>query len=142
MATMARNEHTLAQRTSAGVVGGIAGGVVFGLMMTMMGMMSMVAMVVGSESGAVGWIYHLFNSVVIGAGFGLVFGRMIYTWGQGALWGLLYGAIWWVMGPLVLMPAMLGMPLFMINGMTMMSLVGHLIFGLITGLVYVWYTHR
>jgi len=125
------------------VVGGIVGGLVFGAMMGMMGMLPMVASVVGSESAAVGFLYHMFNSVVIGAIFGLVFGAWSHTYGQGAAMGLLYGVIWWVLGPLVLMPLMLGMgaPQF---GMALappmlMSLAGHLLYGLLTGLVYVAY---
>jgi uncharacterized membrane protein YagU involved in acid resistance len=142
MTTTVTHQHTLAQRSIGGIVGGLAGGVVFGMLMGMMGMLPMVAMVVGSESALIGFVYHMFNSAVIGAGYGIVFGSQSHTYSQGALWGFLYGAIWWVLGPLLLMPLLMGMPLFMINQMTLMSLVGHLIYGLITGAVYVWYTHR
>lgn len=136
---------SLAQRVVGGVIGGVIGGLVFGAMMAMMGMLPMVAGVVGSESAAVGFVYHMFNSVIIGAVFGLVFGSFSRGYGQGASWGLVYGVIWWVLGPLILMPLLLGMggPQF---GMAftppmLMSLVGHLIYGLITGLVYVGYVH-
>ena len=142
MTAVARHHHSLVQRIIGGIAGGIAGGLIFGAMMGMMGMLPMVASVVGSQSPVVGFIYHMFNSVVIGAGFGFVFGGLSQSYGQGALWGLLYGAIWWVLGPLVLMPLLLGMPLFRIDQMALMSLMGHLIYGLLTGLVYVWYTHR
>jgi hypothetical protein len=40
---------------------------------------------------------------------------------------------------------MMGMPLQFGAAFTspmLMSLIGHLIYGAITGLVYVWYTHR
>ncbi len=134
---------SLVQRIIGGVVGGVAGGLVFGAMMGTMGMLPMVASVVGSGSAAIGFLYHMFNSVIIGAIFGLIFGAWSRTYGQGASFGLLYGAIWWVLGPLVLMPLMLGMgtPQF---GMALappilMSLVGHLLYGLLTGLVYVGY---
>jgi len=140
--TQATASTSLVQRFIGGVVGGIVGGLVFGAMMGLMGMLSMVAMVVGSESAAVGFLYHMFNSVIIGAVFGFVFGNLSYTYGQGAAWGLLYGAIWWVLGPLVLMPLMLGMGLQFGMAFTppmLMSLVGHLIYGLLTGLVYVAY---
>lgn len=136
---------SLAQRIVGGVIGGIIGGLVFGAIMAMMGMLPMVASVVGSKSAVVGLIYHMFNSVVIGAVFGLVFGALSRGYGQGALWGLVYGVVWWVLGPLILMPILLGMggPQF---GMAftppmLMSLVGHLAYGLITGLVYVGYVH-
>jgi uncharacterized membrane protein YagU involved in acid resistance len=142
--TQATASGSLVQRIIGGVVGGVVGGLVFGTMMGLMGMLPMVAMVVDSESAAVGFLYHMFNSVVIGALFGLIFGGLSHTYGQGAAWGLLYGAIWWVLGPLVLMPLMLGMGLQVGMAFTapmLMSLVGHLIYGLLTGLVYVAYVH-
>jgi uncharacterized membrane protein YagU involved in acid resistance len=132
----------LAQRIIGGVVGGIAGGLVFGAWMAMMGMLPMVASVVGSQSPLVGFLYHMFNSVIIGALFGLLFGVLSRTYGQGALFGLIYGVIWWVLGPMILMPLMLGMGLQFGAAFTppmLMSLAGHLAYGLITGLVYVGY---
>ncbi|MDP9315728.1 MAG: hypothetical protein M3R24_33515, partial [Chloroflexota bacterium] len=87
-------------------------------------------------------IIHLLISAFIGATFGVIFGGASTSYGRALAFGLLYGAIWWVLGPLVVMPAMMGMPLFMINDMTLMSLVGHLIFGASLGLVYAWYQQR
>lgn len=138
----------------AGIVGGLVAGVVFGVMMQMMNaptpegasmpMMMMVAKVVRSESLAVGWLYHLFNSAVIGAIFGWLFGDRARTWGAGLGWGALYGVAWWVVGAQILMPILLGMPAFaplMMPPMRMVamgSLLGHLIFGLILGATFVW----
>jgi hypothetical protein len=146
MATTAESRVgiSLGQRIVGGVVGGVAGGLIFGAWMAMMGMLPMVASVVGSKSAVVGFIYHMFNSVIIGAVFGLIFGALSRNYGQGALFGLLYGVIWWVLGPMILMPLMLGMGLQFGAALTppmLMSLVGHLAYGLITGLVYVAYTH-
>jgi len=142
MATMTRRESNLQQRVMAGVAGGLAGGLVFGMTMTMMGMMPMIASMVGSQSALVGWMIHILISAFIGATFGIIFGGASTSYGRLLGFGLLYGAMWWVLGPLLVMPSMLGMPLFMINGMTLMSLVGHLIFGAILGLVYAWYQQR
>src|ERR687894_2389142 len=143
--TEPRASFSLGQRIVGGVVGGVAGGLVFGAMMAAMGMLPMVASVVGSNSALIGFLYHMFNSVVIGAIFGLLFGAQSHTYRLGAALGLVYGAIWWVLGPMILMPLLLGMgtPQF---GMAftqpmLLSLVGHLIYGLITGVVYVWYVH-
>jgi hypothetical protein len=139
-------------RIGASIVAGLLGGVVFGLMMQMMtaptpegGRMSMIAMIgqiVGSPTLAAGWVYHLFNSAVIGAIFGWLLGSRVRTYGEGAGWGAAYGLVWWVLGGLVLMPLMLGMPAFApltMPGMLMVamgSLTGHLIFGLVVGVVY------
>ena len=119
----------------AGVAGGIAGGVVFGILMLMMGMLPMIASLVGSQSAAVGFAIHMMISIGIGLGLTVPFGSLLSTYPRGAVIGLVYGAIWWVLGPLLLMPMMMGMPLFMIDTAAMMSLVGHLIYGLILGIV-------
>nr|MDQ3328332.1 DUF1440 domain-containing protein [Chloroflexota bacterium] len=109
-----------------------------------MPMMGMVAMVVGSKSLVVGWLYHLFNSAVIGALFGLLLGNRVRGYGSGLGWGALYGLAWWILGGLILMPALLGMavfaPLTMAGMMplAMGSLMGHLIYGLILGAAFVW----
>jgi hypothetical protein len=148
MATTARREDGVGagvpwtQRLVAGIIGGIVGGLAFGALMAMMGMLPMVASIVGSKSALVGFLYHMFNSVIIGAVFGLIFGTFSHTYGGGALLGLLYGAIWWVLGPMILMPLLLGMGLQFGAACTppmLMSLVGHLIYGLLTGMIYVVY---
>jgi hypothetical protein len=56
-----------------------------------------------------------------------------------------YGMVWWVLGPLVIMPVMMGMGLqfaMAFSGPMLMSLMGHAIYGLVTGLVYAWYIRR
>jgi hypothetical protein len=44
--------------------------------------------------------------------------------------------VWWVLGPLVLMPAKLGMTLFAVNATAAKVLMGHLTYGLELGVVY------
>jgi uncharacterized membrane protein YagU involved in acid resistance len=139
-------------RILAGVGAGLIAGIVFGMMMQMMmapapdgtpmPMMAMVAKVVRSDSLLVGWLYHLFNSAVIGAIFGWIAGHLA-AYRRGLAAGALYGAFWWVLGGLVLMPVLLGMPAFAPLAMSAMrpvaigSLIGHLIFGLVLGALYV-----
>ena len=105
-----------------GAVAGLAGGIVFGLMMQVMNapapdggempMMAMVAMVVGSTNLAVGWLYHRFNSAVIGAAIGWLLGSRVRGAASGVALGATWGVFWWVLGALVLMPLLLGMPAF------------------------------
>ncbi len=138
-------------KLTAGIIAGLIGGLVFGMMMQMMKtpdgkmpMMGMVAMVVGSKSLLVGWLYHLFNSAVMGGIFGLLLGKLVHGYGSGLGWGALYGLVWWVLGGLILMPLLLGMPMFApltMAGMmpvAMGSLMGHIIYGLILGAAFVW----
>lgn len=128
----------ISRRILAGALGGIAGGVVFGLLMAMMGMLPMIASMVGSSSAVVGFGVHLLISVLIGWGLTLFFGdRLLTSYGRGVLVGLVYGAIWWVLGPLLIMPTMLGMPLFVLDMAAGLSLMGHLIYGAILALVAV-----
>lgn len=105
-------------------------------MMQAMGMLSMVAGLVGQDSAAVGWVVHLAISAAIGAGYGLTFGQLPHSWGRGAAYGVIYGAIWWVLGPLLIMPLLMGMPPLQVGTMQVMSLVGHLMFGVVTGAVF------
>ncbi|MQA24697.1 MAG: hypothetical protein GEU94_04340 [Micromonosporaceae bacterium] len=126
----------LPTRLVAGVLGGLAGGVMFGILMQMMGMMGMVAMLIGSESVALGWLVHLFNSALFGAIYAVLFGARADRLGPGAGLGMCYGVIWWVLGALLIMPAWLGMAVFQLNAMAWQSLMGHLIYGLILGVVY------
>lgn len=123
----------LVSRALSGALAGIAGGIVFGMLMAMMGMLPMVAMLVGSQSAVVGGLVHLVISVGIGALFGLVVPATTLGPLLGA--GAVYGMVWWVLGPLVIMPARLGMPLFMINQAAWMSLMGHVIYGLVAAAV-------
>ena len=82
------------------MIGGLAGGVVFGALMQMMGMISMVASLVGSESVAVGWLIHLVISAFAGAVFALLLASRAEKYGPAVLLGLVYGVAWWVVGAL------------------------------------------
>jgi hypothetical protein len=141
-------------KVTAGIVAGLLAGLAFGAMMAMMTaptpdggrmpMMAMVAQVVRSDSLVVGWIYHLFNSAVIGGLFGWLLGGRVHGLGGGLGWGALYGVVWWVLGGLILMPVLLGMPAFAplqmapMRPVAMGSLIGHLLFGLILGAAFAW----
>ena len=123
----------------AGALGGIIGGVPFGMLMGMMGMLPMVAMLVKSESAVVGFVLHMVISTLTGIAFAYIFGAKISSIGSGTKSGLIYGVIWWFLGPLIVMPMMLGMGMMLsVEGMlnAMPSLMGHLIFGGILGAYY------
>lgn len=125
-----------------GAVAGLAGGVVFGLMMWMMGMLPMVGMLVGSDTAAAGAVVHLINSLIIGAIYGVVAALVgACSYGGGTFVGLVYGIAWWILGPLFLMPIILGMgPQWgsAFTSMNLMSLIGHIVYGVITGLVFAY----
>ena len=136
--TQSSLSSSLGKRVLAGVTGGLAGGIVFGMLMAMMGLLPMLASMVGSSSAVVGFGVHLMISMLIGLGLTVLFGnRLLTSYGRGVVVGIGYGAIWWVLGPLMIMPAMLGMPLFAFSLTTVLSLMGHMIFGAILALVAV-----
>lgn len=121
------------RRLVHGGVAGLAGGLIFGMLMGMMGMLPMIASLVGSSSAAVGGVVHM----VISLGFGAVFGVAIgsaRTWPLLA-WGAGYGVLLWIVGAQLIMPAMMGMPLFAMTTTAMMSLMGHVIYGLVAAVV-------
>jgi uncharacterized membrane protein YagU involved in acid resistance len=141
MTTAHTTAHPVAlpARVVAGIAGGLAGGAVFGILMHVWDMMPMVAMLVDSESVAVGWLIHLFNSALFGAIFAVLFGRWATHLLSAIAVGLAYGVLWWVLGALLIMPAWLGMNdmIFEVNTAAVRSLIGHLAYGLLLGLVYV-----
>lgn len=121
-----------------GVLGGLAGGVPFGLMMAGMGMMPLIGKLIRIENATVGWGVHLFISAVVGALYGHFAPAFSKTWGSATIAGVVYGVIWWVLGALILMPAILGMTqmIFVIGQTQWMSLIGHIIFAVILALVF------
>jgi uncharacterized membrane protein YagU involved in acid resistance len=127
-----------------GAVAGLIGGIPFGIMMGMMGMMPMIGMLVRVESAFAGVLVHAAISAITGAIYGFFAVRFPQTWRNAALGGFVYGIIWWVLGALILMPAMLGMfqMIFVIEQTQWMSLLGHIIFGEVLALSFFWLYHR
>jgi hypothetical protein len=155
-------------KTGAGVVAGLLAGFVYGIVMQLvtvpmagggemampgggemtmdaggrMPMMAMVAQVVRSDSLAVGWVFLLVTGMVMGVIFAWVLGNRAARIGGGLAWGALYGAVWWVLGTLILMPILLGMSAFTPLTMAPMrpgalwSLAAYLLSGLILGAVF------
>ena len=128
-----------------GAYGGLAGGVVFGA--TMIGMLPMIGSMVGLRSTFAGFLVHLVISALIGASFAAVFHRAVQGAGSGLAYGLAYGGAWWLLGPLTLMPWMMGMGLgvnWNASAALQMipSLGGHLLYGAILGGGYWWFRNR
>ena len=125
----------------SGIIAGLGGGVVFGMMMAMMGMLPMIASLVGSQSPVVGAIVHMAISAAIGAFYGVAvtIGRFNLSLGFAVISGMVNGVIWWVLGALILMPLGLGMSnmVFVIGTTQWLSLMGHVIYGIVAALLYV-----
>ncbi|MCH7230913.1 hypothetical protein L0U85_08630 [Glycomyces sp. L485] len=125
-------------RAVPGIVGGLIGGVAFGILMQIEDMLPMVAMLIGQTSIVMGWAVHLVISAGLGLGYVVIVGPMVKNVGTGLATGLIWGVVWWMLGALVLMPLFLGMNemVFVIETMQWKSLMGHLIYGLILGVFF------
>ena len=132
-------ESSVATGIKAGAVAGVGGGLVFGVMMGMMGMLPMVGVLVGQQNALVGLVVHLLISAFIGATYGFIATRLPLSMAVSTIAGGVYGIVWWVLGALIMMPLMLGMSqmVFVIGGPQWMSLLGHLIFGVVMGALFV-----
>lgn len=140
-----RSEAALVTRlVGQGVLAGLAGGLVFGMMMAMMGMLPMVGTLVGQESAVIGFVVHMGISAFIGAVYALVISRFSNTTAVAAAGGVLNGIVWWVLGALMMMPLFLGMSemLFVVGETQWWSLLGHIIYGLVTAFAFLALRHR
>ena len=122
-----------------GVVASLAGGLLFSLVMLATGVLPTVARLVGGSSPALGFVVHLGISAIVGMSYGMLFQHEAHDFGSGVAWGLLYGLIWWFVGPLTLMPILLGSTFtwtIVAAAALLPSLIGHLIYGAATACVF------
>ncbi|MFC9911193.1 hypothetical protein [Streptomyces sp. NPDC059862] len=123
---------------AAGLVGGIGMGIWMSVSRPMMdtAMITMVAGLLGSTNAFVGWLVHLAIALFAGVTFGVLLGEFAQRLAPAVVLGLVYGAVWWVLGALWIMPANMGMPVFEWNDVSSSSLGAHLVFGLLAGLTF------
>jgi uncharacterized membrane protein YagU involved in acid resistance len=122
-----------------GALAGLAGGIVFTGVMVQLGVLPTIARLVGMVSSIAGLIVHLTISVIIGTSYGLLFRRQSFDLGSALGWGVSYGFLWWVLGPLTLMPILLGGTAqwtVQAAAESFPSLVGHLGYGAALGVVF------
>ena len=128
-----------------GAIASLAGGLLFSIVMVVTGVLPKVGMIIRIESAFVGFIVHLGISVLVGMSYGVLFQREAPNFGSGLAWGLLYGLIWWFLGPLTLMPILLGSQFQWtteVAGALLPSLIGHLIYGAATAFVFMLLERR
>ncbi len=109
------------------------------------GTLSSVASLVGGTSPVLGFIVHMCISAIIGMSYGLLFRHEAPDFGSGLAWGLIYGLIWWFLGPLTLMPILLGGSVtWTITAASALlpSLIGHLIYGAATAFAFLMLERR
>ncbi|MGW0737965.1 hypothetical protein [Streptomyces sp. NPDC002851] len=123
---------------AAGLVGGVGMGIWMSVSRPVMdtAMITMVAGLLGTTNAFVGWLVHLAIALFAGVGFGLLLGRFAQQLAPAVVLGLAYGAVWWVVGALWIMPANMGMPVFTWDAVSSSSLGAHLVFGGLAGLAF------
>lgn len=130
---------TLRRDIIAGAFAGLAGGLVFLWAQQSQGMRAAVGGLVGVTSLGAGAVLDLATSVVIGATFGAIFRYHPEGYAPTISSGVLYGLLWWIIGPLTLVPLVLGRgPTWSVKdaNAALPSLIGHVLYGALTGLSY------
>jgi uncharacterized membrane protein YagU involved in acid resistance len=102
-------------------------------------MLTMVAGLVRSDSAIVCFIVHMMINPFVGAVYWLVIARFPTNAKTAIIGGMDNGLFWWVLSALIMMPLGLGMAniVFVIGQTQWLSLMGHLIYGLVTAFVYI-----
>jgi hypothetical protein len=124
-----------------GALASVLGGLLFSIIMVATGVLPQVAALIRGSSPLAGFAVHLVISVLIGMSYGLLFEHESPDAGSSLAWGMLYGLAWWFLGPLTLMPILLGHAVtwtMQAGDLLLPSLLGHVIYGAATGLVFFW----
>ena len=125
---------------AAGAAAGLGGGAVFGATMAPTGMLASLGSAMHTGSPAVVFLANLVFAAVLGAGFGVLVAEQRTEAGETLFWGLGYGAFWWFLGPLTLLPVLSGQPAawdLAAGRAQLPSLIGHLFYGGVTALLFV-----
>ena len=130
---------TLTRAIIVGGLAGLLGGWAFSTWFVEHNAFLLIAGIVNSNASAVGVLLHYTIAFLIGASFGILFQRDVYSSGSGLCWGMAYGVFWWFLGPLTLLPLLLHHPVdwsYQYAATFFGSLIGHIIYGILLGLVY------
>lgn len=135
----------------AGVIAGLGGGLVFGIMLSTM-MPDIIGGAIpglyGFSGGVAGWTIHMGHSAVLGvvfAGFARAVPQYTNSLGKSLGAGVVYGVVLWAILGAVVMPIWVGAVLPMtppVPNINPMSLVGHVVYGGLLGVLYAVFTAR
>lgn len=133
-------------RVTSGAVGGAVGGMAFGALMLAnftineqtgrTGMVELVKAFLGTEDVLVVWGVHMFTSIALGVVFSLFILPQSYR--SSVLWSLGYIMVTgFLASQIVLRVLLVGAPFNPFDAGAVFALVGHLVYGLFLGVVYV-----
>lgn len=127
-----------------GGLAGLAGGLLYLLVLVATGSLREIAAIVGGSSPVLGFVVHLCLSVLLGMSYGLLFQREAPNLASGIAWGLVYGLMGWYIGPLTLFPITLGNASLWTPAVAeaqFPAMTGHLIYGAVAGAAF-WILER
>jgi len=122
-----------------GAAAGLVGGIVASPILLATHALPKIVGLDTSLSGSRGLLLHLLVSAAIGMTYGLLFRDEASSLGHGIAWGWLFGMIWWFVGPMTILPLLLtGVCDWSTDAASALlpSLMGHLIYGATTALVF------
>ena len=124
---------------SWGAIAGLIGGIVASPILLATGVLPRLAGAATDPSTFRILFAHVLVSIVLGMLYGVLFRNESSSVGMGIAWGWLFGLIWWYAGPITLEPLLLtGQCDWSTDAVSYLlpSLMGHLIYGAVTGLVF------
>jgi NADH dehydrogenase len=127
------------QNLLAGAAAGLAGGLVLAWTAQAQGYMFTLAGLVGLRPDSGGIALHLVVSTLMGVGFAVIFRYQPHGYAAMISGGALYGLLWWIVGPLTIQPLLMRTgPTWSLAqaGAAFPSLIGHLLYGGVTGLSF------
>lgn len=134
-----RASFSLPRAVVVGGLAGLVGGWAYSQWMAQVHYFVIIAGLVNRDSSWIGEVIHYLIAIVIGASFGLFFQRDLRGAGSSLGWGFAYGMLWWFLGPLTLLPILLRRRVdwsYEHAAAQFAPLVGHVIYGLLLGLIY------
>jgi hypothetical protein len=134
-----RAPFSLPRAVVVGGLAGLVGGWAYSKWMARVHYFVIIAGLVNCDSYWVGVVIHYLIAIVIGASFGLLFQRDLRGAGSSLGWGFAYGILWWFLGPLTLLSILRRRPIdwsYEHAAAQFAPLVGHVIYGLLLGLIY------
>lgn len=124
----------------SGIVGSVLGGLAFTVVMLQTGALPEIAGIVRGSDALTGLIVHFIIAMIIGAQYGVLFSRQAESAVSAIGWGVAYGSFWWVLGPITLLPLLLGQSGTLMQAAARSAypaaLIGHIAYGVVTALYF------
>ena len=124
-------------RAGAGIVGGIAGGLVLAAVLQFFDHIRPVGHLVGNDSAQVAWTVLLVLAAIAGCLYGALVGRAVTGQIISSIGiGIFYGGVCWILLEMVAIPLRSDTRIFTFDNDSMRILAAYVGFGIVLGIVY------